>query len=248
MFSPACSRCHRIIPAEDVNVARDVAYCRVCNLVTPLSSLLPKSEEEPEYEVSLDAPPSGAWYQSSPLRTVIGATHRSLGTAAGLLGIALFWNGITSVFVALALAGTFQLLHVPLPDWFPNPKMNGGAMNKGMVTFLWLFLSPFILIGLGMIWAFLSCLAGRTEVQIKDQNGVVFTGIGQLGRRRRFEVANVKSVELVDRSWASNNGNAQRRVNIVLETRTGKRIEFGSMLTDERRVFVCQAVRKTLKC
>jgi len=54
-------------------------------------------------EANLDVtrPPSGAWYQSSALGAVIGATHRSLGSALGLFAFSAFWNGIVSVFVAL---------------------------------------------------------------------------------------------------------------------------------------------------
>src|ERR1035438_2096743 len=32
MVIPTCSRCGKVIPSEDVNVANDVAYCRACNL------------------------------------------------------------------------------------------------------------------------------------------------------------------------------------------------------------------------
>lgn len=81
----------------------------------------------------------------------IGATHRSIGSAIGLLLFALFWNGIVSVFVLFAIAGTLKQFNIGLPEWFPAPNMNGEPMSLGMVLFLWIFLTPFIAIGLGMI-------------------------------------------------------------------------------------------------
>jgi hypothetical protein len=31
MVTPTCPKCKQAIPSEDVNVAKDVAYCRACN-------------------------------------------------------------------------------------------------------------------------------------------------------------------------------------------------------------------------
>ena len=114
--------------------------------------------------------------------TVIGATHRSLGAAIGSLAIALFWNGIVSVFVLVATASTLQLFDVGVPEWFPAPNLGKTPMGTGMTIFLWIFLTPFIVIGLAMIGAFLSSLAGRTEVQLGNSEGILFAGIGPLGQ------------------------------------------------------------------
>ena len=179
MVTPTCSRCGRVIPSDDINVANDVAYCRACNLSHKLSALTQGTELDAT--IDLNNPPAGAWYRSDGMGPVIGATHRSLGAAIGALAISLFWNGIVSVFVLLALASTLRHLGVQLPDWFPAPVMNDSPMSVGMTIFLWIFLTPFILIGLVMIGAFLSSLGGRTEVRISNAEGVVFTGIGALG-------------------------------------------------------------------
>jgi hypothetical protein len=244
MVIPTCSRCGKVIPSEDINVANDVAYCRACNLSHQLSSLTQGTEVDGD--VDLNNPPAGAWYASDGMGPVIGATHRSLSGALGALAISLFWNGIVSVFVLVALAGTLRNLGITLPHWFPAPKMNGAPMGVGMTIFLWLFLTPFIVIGLTMIGAFLSSLGGRTEVRVTNAEGVVFTGIGTLGYRRRFDASGVKDVRLDDRQWRNSNGNLQHKTCIVIETREGKQVKLGSMLTPERRKFVAGAVRKVL--
>lgn len=127
---------------------------------------------------------------------MIGASHRSLGSALGLLAAGLFWNGIVSIFVLVALSGTFHLLDVRVPEWFPAPITNDAPMGTGMVVFLWIFLTPFIVIGMGMILGFLSSLAGKTEARLEGNCGTVFTGIGFLGWTRRFDPGNVQRVTI----------------------------------------------------
>lgn len=244
MGAPKCSKCRRVIAAEEINVAGDVAYCRICNIAHKLSELVHGSELMEN--VDFHRPPAGAWHSSDGRGTVVGATHRSLGGAVGLLAISLFWNGIVSVFVLLALAGTLKHLHITLPEWFPTPDMNGSAMGVGMIIFLWIFLTPFILIGLGMLGAFLSCLAGRTEVRVHGTEGIVFSGIGPIGYRRRFDASAIKQVRVEEKQWNDSDGDRHRKTAIVIEARSGKVIKFGTMLSEERRKFVAAAVQRAV--
>jgi len=192
--------------------------------------------------LDLDHPPKGAWFVNDGGGTVIGATNRSLGTAFGLLFFALFWNGIVSIFVLLAISGTLHILHVPQPDWFPAPRMNGGDMGVGMVLFLWVFLTPFIAVGLFVAGSCLNCLFGRTEARVTGTQGIVFTGVGALGWRRRFDASQVKDTRILQ----TTSSKGQDTFNLLIETRDGKQIKFGSMLSNERRQFVLGALRKTL--
>jgi hypothetical protein len=240
MPTPVCSKCRRTIPPEDINVVKDVAYCRDCNISYRLSELTFNSELDAT--VDLNRPPKGTWFFNDGAGVVAGATNRSLGTAFGLLFFALFWNGIVSVFVCLALSGTLHFLHVPQPGWFPAPKMNGGDMSGGMLLFLWLFLTPFIAIGLTVAVSCLNCLFGHTEVHVSGAQGTVFTGIGALGWRRRFDASQVKEVRVLQTT--SNKG--QNSFSLLIETREGKQTKFGSLLASERRQFILGALRKTL--
>jgi hypothetical protein len=244
MITPTCTKCRRPIPREDVNVANDVAYCRECNLSHKLSALT--SGAELELNLDLRSPPKGVWVRSGGLDTVIGATHRSLGAAIAMLCFGLFWNGIVSVFVLLAVSATLHHLDIAVPEWFPAPKMNGGDMGVGMTIFLWIFLTPFIAIGLFFIGSFLSCLLGRTEVRLRASQGAVFTGIGTFGYTRRFNTTQVNEVRIDDRQWRDSDGDRRRNVAIIIETSGGKPIKFGSMLSDERRQFVAGALRRLL--
>ncbi len=244
MATPTCARCKHAIPSEDINVAQDVAYCRACNLSFPLSSLT--HGEELETGVELNNPPVGTWRHTDMTGTIVGATHRALSTALSALLFGVFWNGIVSIFVLLALGGTLQQLHLTVPSWFPAPKMNGGPMTLGLTIFLWLFLTPFIAIGLAMVGVFVSSVAGRTEVRIGPNAGEVFTGIGPLGMRRRFVPGEVKALHIDDKEWCDSKGNLHRKAAVILDLVNGKQLKFGSMLTPERRKFMAAAVRQAL--
>lgn len=241
--TPTCPHCKGVIPSEDVNVANDIAFCRKCDLSQRLSDLTLGTTVDEDVDAS--RPPDGTWFQRDMRGVVVGATHRSLGQAFGLLLFSLFWNGIVSVFVAFAVASTLKHLGVTLPHWFPAPTSKGSAVGVGMTIFLWLFLTPFIAVGLGMLMTFLSCLAGKTELQIQGGQGVIFTGIGSLGFRKRFSTSEIQHVRIEDKRWRDSDGTSHRNARIVIETNR-KPINFGSMLTDERRRFVAGCVKKEL--
>jgi hypothetical protein len=121
--------------------------------------------------------------------------------------------------------------------------MNGGDMGLGMVIFLWLFLTPFIAIGLMLAGTCLSALLGRTEVRITGTQGVLFTGIGAFGWRRRFDASQVKDVRI----FQKHNREGSDTFSILIEVRDGKQIKFGSMLSNERRQFFLGALRQTVR-
>jgi hypothetical protein len=245
MQTPKCQRCGKNIPAEDVNVAKDVAFCRSCNLASALSSLVSGFALEPD--VDLHQPPPGCWHRVTGHGTVVGATHRSLGTALGLLAMSLFWNGIVSIFVLVAISSTLHLLHVPVPDWFPAPKMNGETMSTGMTIFMWLFLTPFIVIGTAMIGGFLSCVAGQTEVRVDRGEVAVSTGIGPIAWNRRFTASDLKEIRIEDHISRVNDGGNQCKTQIVAELHSGRLLKFGSMLREDRLRFLAAAADKLIR-
>lgn len=198
-------------------------------------------------DVDLDAPPPGVACQLEPGATVLRASHRSLPLAAGLFAMATFWNGVLSVFIAVALAGTLNVLGGPAIDSLPKPEMNGGPMSVGMVVFLWLFLLPFIAIGVGMLLGFIDALAGSTRVEVRAGAVEVFSGVGPIGRRRRFDVGDVRDVQLVQlrrkraRSDDESTGQA-----IAVEMVAGAAVHLGQSLPSARRAYLCAALHDVL--
>lgn len=247
--TPTCPKCKGVIPSEDINVANDIAFCRHCDLSHKLSDLTSSATDDEGQTVVEDVdasrPPEGTWIRRNGAGTVIGASHRSIGQAVALLFFGVFWNGILSVFVFLVLASTLKGFGLSIPHWLPTPNKNGNSMPLGMALILWIFLTPFIAVGLAMVGAFFSSLAGRTELQIQGSQCILFSGIGSLGRRRRFSTSEVKDVRIENKRWVDNDGDSHRNTQIVIETNQ-KPIKLGSMLPNERRQFLASCMKKEL--
>jgi hypothetical protein len=83
--------------------------------------------------------------------TRVSRTARSqMGQAGCFLFLSLFWNGVVGVFVALGLG------------LIPAGNHGSGAMAPGKWGY-WLFLTPFILVGLGFLLGFGWAALGREE-------------------------------------------------------------------------------------
>lgn len=215
---PVCSQCQNTIPAEDVNVASDVAFCRPCNHTTKLS-LLVTNPNLMEFDPT--NPPHGTWARGGPDdKMELFASHRTLCGALVALGVCVFWNSIVSVFVV--------------------------TMGVGGPLFMWLLLTPFILVGLGMIVWVLDRLFGRTTLRIGHSGGDLFTGIGPFGRTQRFNALEVSDVRYEDRSWRDSDGHDQVSNQGVLVFRGGKEMTFGSSCTPERLQFLVAGAKTTL--
>lgn len=224
-------------------MAKDVAYCRHCNDLTRLSSLLESDEDA--VEVDARRPPPGAWCLVGPHEVRLGATHRSLPQAAGAFAFGAFWNGIVAIFVLIALQSTLRHLGWGLPEWFPAPDIKDSSMGVGMTLFLWIFLLPFLGVGLGMAGAFVGCLYGKTEVRLGPRSVSIFRGVGFLGWSRRFLPKDVISVRLVDRVRRGSEGDDRAR-EVVILTRSGREFSFGSSLREDRLRFVAGVLRQRL--
>ncbi|CAM2931439.1 hypothetical protein [Rariglobus hedericola] len=238
---PSCPLCKRTIPAEDFNVSTDLAYCRSCNQAHSLIALM----ENARLDALLEEPVPGTWkHQNMQGDVVLGASHRSLKMAAGLLAVALFWNGIVSVFVAIATASTLKLSGITLPDSFPEFKNEGGPMGWGFTIFLWCFLTPFIAVGTWMIISFLMSLAGKTVVTIGSGKGKIFTGVGPFGRTKRFNPADVKSISVRAKFVADSDGGGHQDEKIYIELHNGEELTFGGSLPKKRKYQLAARLRE----
>jgi len=221
-----CPACGEPISAEQMNLAEGVALCPSCGQLSRLADVL--NAAGPAAELLEQTPPGcrvSMWGQE--IRVL--APLRSGGALIGTLFFALFWNGIVSVFLLIALAGLYTNLVGPLPVWFPAPKMDH-PMPLGMTLFLCVFLLPFIAIGASLLATALLYAAGKIEVLIGDSQAVVKTGVGFLVWRRRFDPTQVHRVTIGKSSWKSDD---QAKELIAIEA--DRTIKFGTLLPDERR-------------
>lgn len=240
----SCPQCRNEIPEADINVSTDLVLCRRCDITHPFSKLV--AHRDLSAELNTSKPPSGVWERTTARGVAYGVSHRSFLGALGALAIGLFWNGIVSVFVVINLSSTLTLLGFTVPEWFPAPIMNDETMGWGMTLFLWLFLTPFLVIGAGFIGAFFMTIAGRTEVRINASEGRIFTGVGPLGWPRKFAPHEVHQVSLSDSRWRDSDGDRHTKQEIVLEMNNGDLLKFGSGMKDERRTYLAALLQRTL--
>lgn len=236
MSASSCPECGEVIKPESINIAEGVALCSACGQLSRLSDVA--SGRRPVVEV-LSNPPRGCSLTESDDEIIATASLRSAAQGCGLLFMALFWNGITSIFVLIAFAGVYTNAVGPLPAWFPAP--NDLNMTMGMSLFLCIFLIPFVAVGTGMIIGVLTTLWGRVEVHIGQWEGRVRTGIGPFVWTRRFDPTTVQRVTNGLTSWSVNDRNLEL---IVIES--GNRVEFGSMLEPARREWLHTVARELL--
>jgi hypothetical protein len=232
-----CPGCRGNIASEDVNMREGVAMCRGCSRLFKVSELAEDSELA---DVEVAQAPRGCEIQDDGVQTTLVASHRSIPGAIGALFFGLFWNGIVSVFLLMNIASTLQHLGVSLPTWFPAPKMNGGSVPLGMTLFLWVFLTPFLLVGgLVIVW-FLMSLGGKVEVRVRGGEGVIFTGIGAIGYRRRFDAGRVARVGLKHKR------DSEGATSSTILLSADQEITFGGNLPKERKRWLAAAARHVL--
>tara|TARA_Y100000589_G_C27175009_1_gene638332 strand:- start:15 stop:740 length:726 start_codon:yes stop_codon:yes gene_type:complete len=238
MHQYKCPSCRAVLPKEQINVSKAVAHCLGCGKLSSLGDVMDFQEVQEQVQDT----PSGCFVWEEGSRIRVQATLRSISGAIGALFISLFWNGIVSVFVVIAIAGLWSNLVGPLPEWFPAPDMEDGkGLPLGMALFLCLFLTPFVLIGSCMIAGIFLNLWGKVEVILDGPQGSVRTSVGPLGWTRRFDATSVDKVS-IGRSSVETNGKRAKLIRIEAD----RTIKFGGQLNDKRLEWMRSVLKKLL--
>jgi hypothetical protein len=234
-----------LIDSNAINVKEGVALCPQCGVLSRLSEL---NFSDRTIQEILSQPPVGCFIQPVGLGVVATASLRSVSGFLGCVAFALFWNGIVSVFVLIAIAGLYTNLVGPLPAWFPapginqgKPGMNGQPMGLGMTLFLCVFLIPFVTVGIGMSVAAIVNLAGKVEVAIDEHDSWVATGIWFFKWKRRFDPRKAHAITYGTPAWKSDGA-----TNRVIELAADRTIKFGSMLQSDRMEWLKAALNELL--
>jgi len=207
-----CPKCRGAIPLDDVNVARDIAVCRRCEQTFAYSELIEEQEAAP---VDPNRPPKGTWFKRTPGGFEVGSTTRS--------PIAFFLVPFMCVWSGFSLSGIY-----------------GTQIAKGKFNLMMsLFGIPFLLGTLlfGSIALMAAC--GKVRVRLDGKNGEVFTGVGPVGWRQRFQKDDVTGVRRTERL-----GDKGVSHQIMIEGR--KPIQFASGLSVERLNFLLGTLRQAL--
>ncbi len=212
-----CPTCNKPIPPADFNIATDVAFCRACNKTIAISEVVRGFTKQP-VAAGPAAPTSGTWFHDDGVETRIGASTRS-PVAFFVVPFAAIWSG------------------------FSLGLIYGSQITSGKFNVVYsLFGIPFLLASL-VIWSMaLMLIAGKIEVRLRSGEGVIFTGMGPIGRTKRFSVSEITTIR---EDWSGLRTNRQPRKMIILEG--ARRITLGTMLNEPRRYFLLQSLRSALK-
>lgn len=205
-----CPTCAQPFATENINLHTDLALCTGCNHVTRPSELADADFDRAE----LSRPPQGAWFRPTMHETVIGATTRHLS--------AFLLVPFTCVWAGGALGGIY-----------------GMQIKNGQFSLLLsLFGLPFLAGSIALITMALMSIAGKVEVRLRGQAGVIFVGVGPLGWKRAF---NLSDVESITEEGSAVNYPGGTNGSIVLRGRT--RLRFATNLTEARRHFMAQTLK-----
>lgn len=213
-----------------------VALCRSCGVLKPLKDVVNTPSLS---EAELANPPAGCKVEQFGTAEEYTVSLRSVGGAIGAMLAALFWNGIVSVFVLIAVAGTWPHVFGPLPAWFPTP--GNISMPAGMAAFLWVFLLPFMTIGAVLLWAIPLGLWGTLTVRIEDATARISTGVGALAWHRRFDPRAVTSVRLGETAYQVN-----ERAKPLIVLNADRALKFGTALREDQRTWLAAALAARL--
>ena len=218
-----CPNCNSVIASENINIQTDIARCQNCNHIFKISDHVLGEEESddlPVEDFDINDPPNGAWMRHEMNQLVLGASTRS-PAAFFLVPFMLIWSGgsLGGIYGSQFISGEFDL-------------------------FMSLFGIPFLL-GSILFWGITALtIWGKIELTFNRYGGEIFTGVGKIGRRQKFDWDDVSKVREV---WQHRNRSSRRgarggmQKSIVLEGQ--KRLTFGMWLKDSRQYYLYQATK-----
>lgn len=209
-----CPECGSPLAVEDINMAADMALCRVCSRVSKFSELVQGKKDD---EI----------LNSIPRRMNVAKTVRGLevtyrkpkGAGFSLLFFSIFWNAVTSFCLFGLVRG---MTYESLP--------------------MLLFLIPFVLIGVGTFAGAFYMLFGHMTLTLNPGRGELFRGVGNLGRRQHFLLAEDSRISIEASNMERNHKTLDK---IVVKQPDGKTFEFGTGIAEaEAREYVVALLRQ----
>lgn len=224
-------------------MAEGVALCSRCGALSRLSELVEHEDAAELTDAASGQPPGGCRVDNLGDRVELVASSRG-GHGCFFVVFATIWNGITSVFVLMLVASVFRHMGGTLPSWLQGIQGNASPLNMsvGMTIFMGVFLTPFVLIGLGTGFLALVGIAGRYVITLRGDEGLISLGVGPLRWNRRFDAGRVSTVRVGAGEMTSNN----RNVDAIHLEGGPRKVTFGHFLRDDRRRWMAGVLRTML--
>ncbi|MBT1450067.1 hypothetical protein KJ365_04180 [Glaciecola sp. XM2] len=155
-----CSKCKRKIDANNINVAKDTAFCSSCERLTSLSDIL---QSTPSKNFRANSPVQGTTLDDQGYMWTVCGSHRSW-MALFFVPFTMVWAGgsLSGIYVSQIIKGEFDVTQS-------------------------LFGLPFLIGSIVLISVCLMSVFGRTLISVENGKALVFIGVGSIGWYRRFD-------------------------------------------------------------
>jgi len=209
-----CPVCKFEIPEKLIDLSEESAFCPQCQKDFDCSKWMDEKMVSPE---NLQPPPNGAWFEKSACGFRVGASTRSYKWLL-FIPVAIFWSGLLFIFSS-------AIFHA----------------NQETRLILFLFLTPFYLLGLFFWGCVLMSICGKVEIEVDGDSGIIFKGIGALGWKRRFDWDQIKKIRISKYYYPLRTATRKPEQQITLEGE--KVVSFAKGVKSERLRFMLIALR-----
>jgi len=197
-----------------VNVSTDLALCRACGHTFSYAQLV---GEQDAAAADLEHPPKGAWFRRDMTGFEVGATTRS-ASAIFLVPFMCVWSGFSlgGIYGTQIVKGQFD----PMMSLFGIPFLLGTLLFGSIAVM---------------------AVCGKVVVRVIGSDGIIFTGVGPVGWKRRFRWDGVSAFRITETRGRRGSTSDQ----ITMEG--GQRMSFASGISAPRMDFMVSALRQMRK-
>lgn len=188
-----CPDTGQTIPPEHYNVSTDLLISPFTGKQFKLSEVLAEHSQSQDDLETLSNPPSGLRESQGSFGSTASVSTRNVATAIFMTLFTGFWNVMLSIFLVGPWLGG-----ITSEDGGPPPRF-------GVDPFMTLFLTPFILAGIGTLIYAIMAWFGRFSVTINEAQLITFRGVGSIGFKRRFDAARIEKITIENSSIHKNN-------------------------------------------
>ncbi len=210
-----CSNCNIEIPQDNINIKTDLAHCKNCGEINKISALINIADTS-SFEIETTS--KGTWYKKERGSLIIGANCWS-PIAFFLIPFALVWSGgsLGGIYGTQILSGEFDLMM----SLFGLPFLIGSIILLSTITMF---------------------LFGKTELTLDNDEGKIFTGVGKLGRTKRFKWSDIDKIHETTSNVRVNNSRNLTKISI----KGSKKTTFGMWLNERKQYYLLMSLKHCL--
>lgn len=212
-----CPGCGYAISHDDINVPKDIAFCRNCGKTSVFSTLAGASEFA---DVDINLPPKHVKLKRDIMGNLILLYKKRSGALFFFIPFTLFWSGLSmgGIYGTQVWEGEFDLAQ----SLFGIPFLIGTIVLVNIIIFM---------------------LFGRWEISLGDGEGRVFVGVGRFGWTRIFEYNSDSTVTLKTTNIRVND---VPQKGICVDT-YGKDFVFGTGISDESKSYIAAVINSIVQ-